>query len=78
MQNQYSYLFKYIIIGDASKNIIYVRCRKIMHSYAVSLKQIQNRFRNYCWSVVWLQSHRNSTIKDKIANMGHSICMLIF
>lgn len=39
--NKYSYLLKYIIIGDASNQVNLLRCGEVLFIDAVSLREVQ-------------------------------------
>ena len=73
MLNQYSFLFKYIIIGDASTQFgKLLRRRKIVHINAIPGKQIQDRFWDHCRSRIRVKSYRSFWLESKIADLGYS------
>ena len=74
--NKYTYLFKYIIIGDASTHFIQSRCRQIMSASPVSRIQVQNLKLNHSRGRVRLQNLWSQQWQNQTSSLGH--CNFLF
>ncbi len=75
--NKYTYLFKYIIIGDASTHLMQSRCRQIMSASPVSRIQVQNLKLNHSRGRVWLQNLWSQQWQNQATSLGHCNFTLI-
>ena len=78
MLNQYSFLFKYIIIGDASTHMVKVaRRREIVHLDAVPGEQVQDRLGDHSGGVIWVEGDWGERREGQTADLGHCTILVI-
>ena len=70
-QNNYDFLFKYIVVGDTSIFKDIIRCGKIMLPIAICRRHLQERPRTNSRSRICVQDHRPPVPTHQNTNLGH-------
>ena len=74
--SSYSYLFKYIIIGDPSTRNWYGRCGQVVRADAVLGRQVQVGQWDHYRSGVWVKNRGGGDKEGEDADLGHSTSLL--
>ena len=76
-QNNYDFLFKYIVVGDTSTLPRIIRRRQIMLPFAIRRGHLQERPRTNSRSGVCIEDHRPRVPSHQNPNLGHSTCLFM-
>lgn len=74
--SSYTYLLKYIIIGDPSTASYILRCRQVLCAHAISIGEIQVRQRDDDRRVVRVEDSRCGREEGEDADLGYGIAVI--
>ena len=76
-QNNYDFLFKYIVVGDTSTLHSIIRRRQVMLPFKIRRRHLQKRPLTNFRSRVRIENHRPRVPSHQNPNLGHSTCLFM-